>query len=145
MAMSRSWFGVVRKKLFRSSSPHTSTIIVRHTNATSTSLSKELTLKESEEITSLKDGNGPNEGTSSSKRKDLWKQEIAAIKIQAIFRSHLARRAYRALKSLVKLQAVVRGVLVRRQARIALHCMHALVRLQVTVRTRQLLTRCSDD
>ncbi|KAG5406255.1 hypothetical protein IGI04_012374 [Brassica rapa subsp. trilocularis] len=51
-----------------------------------------------------------------------------------------ARRAFRALKSLVKLQAVARGVLVRRQARIALHCMHALARLQVRVRARQILS-----
>jgi hypothetical protein len=50
-----------------------------------------------------------------------------------------ARRAHRALKSLVKLQALVRGVCVRRQSRIAMQCMHALVRLQVKVRARQLL------
>nr|GLL38552.1 protein IQ-DOMAIN 31 [Ipomoea trifida] len=56
--------------------------------------------------------------------------------------SNNARRAFRALRSLVKLQAVARGVCVRRQARIALHCMHALARLQVTVRARQLLTSC---
>ncbi|CAA0809386.1 IQ-domain 20 [Striga hermonthica] len=66
-------------------------------------------------------------------------EDLAAIVIQSLFRGHLARRAYRALRSLVKLQAVVRGVVVRRQARIALHCMHALARLQVTVRARQLL------
>ncbi|VVB05340.1 unnamed protein product [Arabis nemorensis] len=68
------------------------------------------------------------------------KEDIAAIKIQACFRGHLGRRAFRALKSLVKLQAVARGVLVRRQARIALHCMHALARLQVRVRARQILS-----
>ncbi|KAJ4890164.1 IQ-domain 20 [Raphanus sativus] len=68
------------------------------------------------------------------------KEHIAAIKIQAYFRGHLGRRAFRALRSLVKLQAVARGVLVRRQARIALHCMHALARLQVRVRARQILS-----
>ncbi|KAF8081091.1 hypothetical protein N665_0907s0013 [Sinapis alba] len=68
------------------------------------------------------------------------RENIAAIKIQAFFRGHLGRRAFRALRSLVKLQAVARGVLVRRQARIALHCMHALARLQVRVRARQLLS-----
>lgn len=57
----------------------------------------------------------------------------------AVYMYVQGRRAYRALKSLVKLQALVRGVVVRRQARIALHCMHALARLQVTVRARQLL------
>ncbi|KAM7260844.1 hypothetical protein ACFE04_026319 [Oxalis oulophora] len=76
---------------------------------------------------------------------ELTKEEQAAITIQTSFRSHLAKRALRALRSLVKLQALVRGVLVRRQARIAIQCMHALVKLQVRVRARQLLTQYSDD
>ncbi|AEE78786.1 putative sperm surface protein Sp17 [Arabidopsis thaliana] len=75
-----------------------------------------------------------------SSAPETTREEIAAVKIQAFFRGHLARRAFKALKSLVKLQAVARGVLVRRQARIALHCMHALARLQVRVRARQLLS-----
>ncbi|KAF5175045.1 Sodium/hydrogen exchanger [Thalictrum thalictroides] len=74
------------------------------------------------------------------KKKKMSKEDIAAIRIQACFRAYLARRAFRALRSLVKLQALVRGVQVRRQSRIALHCMHALVRLQVTIRARQLLS-----
>ncbi|KAH0911847.1 hypothetical protein HID58_035168 [Brassica napus] len=74
--------------------------------------------------------------TIRSSIPETTKEHIAAIKIQAYFRGHLARRAFRALRSLVKLQAVARGVLVRRQARIALHCMHALARLQVRVRAR---------
>ncbi|MBA0850664.1 hypothetical protein Goshw_004019 [Gossypium schwendimanii] len=53
----------------------------------------------------------------------------------------IARRAYRALRSLVKLQAVARGAYVRKQVQIAMNCMHALVRLQVKVRARQLLGR----
>ncbi|CAL9246785.1 IQ motif EF-hand binding site [Arabidopsis suecica] len=75
-----------------------------------------------------------------SSAPETTQEEIAAVKIQSFFRGHLARRAFKALKSLVKLQAVARGVLVRRQARIALHCMHALARLQVRVRARQLLS-----
>ncbi|XP_014508469.1 protein IQ-DOMAIN 14 [Vigna radiata var. radiata] len=69
----------------------------------------------------------------------ITKEDVAAIKIQAFFRGHLARRAYKALKGLVKVQALVRGVWVRKQSRIAMQCMHALVRLQVRVRSRQLL------
>lgn len=56
-----------------------------------------------------------------------------------------ARRAFQALRSLVKLQALARGVCARRQARIALQFMHALVRLQVRVRARQLLNRYSEE
>ncbi|KAL0350271.1 UNVERIFIED_CONTAM: protein IQ-DOMAIN 20 [Sesamum radiatum] len=120
------WWGTIRRKLFRSSpSSHhhdANTIIVLHTN----------------------NGNFSQESNSSACQENagsdfVSRDDIAAITIQACFRGHLARRAYRALRSLVKLQAVVRGVVVRRQARFALHCMHALARLQVTVRARQLL------
>ncbi|XP_057959421.1 protein IQ-DOMAIN 19 isoform X2 [Malania oleifera] len=57
-------------------------------------------------------------------------EEAAAVKIQAAFRSHLARKALCALKGLVKLQALVRGHLVRKQAAATLRCMQALVTAQ---------------
>ncbi|KAL9245593.1 hypothetical protein vseg_019225 [Gypsophila vaccaria] len=72
------------------------------------------------------------------------REDKASIHIQCVFRGHLARRAFRALKSLVKLQAVVRGVCVRRQARMALHCMNTLARLQVKIRARQLHSTPTD-
>lgn len=48
-----------------------------------------------------------------------------------------ARKALRALKGLVKLQAHVRGYLVRKQAAATLHGMQALIRAQATVRTQK--------
>lgn len=48
-----------------------------------------------------------------------------------------ARRALRALRGLVRLQALVRGHTVRRQAAISLRCMQALVRVQARIRARQ--------
>ncbi|CAH2079135.1 unnamed protein product [Thlaspi arvense] len=65
-------------------------------------------------------------------------EEIAAVKIQACFRSHLARKALRALKGLVKLQALVRGHLVRKQATATLRCMQALITLQAKAREQRI-------
>lgn len=59
-------------------------------------------------------------------------------------RSFQARRAFRALRSLVKLQALARGSYVRKQAGVAIRFMKVLVRLQVRVRARQLLHRSKD-
>ncbi|XP_024372553.1 protein IQ-DOMAIN 2 isoform X2 [Physcomitrium patens] len=67
----------------------------------------------------------------------LSPEERAAIRIQTAFRAYLARRALRALKGLVRLQALVRGHTVRRQATITLRCMQALVRVQARVRARR--------
>lgn len=45
-----------------------------------------------------------------------------------------ARRAFWALKGIIRLQAVIRGHLVRRQAVATLHCMRAIVEFQAVVR-----------
>lgn len=50
----------------------------------------------------------------------------------------------RALKALVRLQAIVRGRLVRKQAAVTLRCMQALVRVQARVRA-QCTQSCAGD
>ncbi|KAK1432598.1 hypothetical protein QVD17_09495 [Tagetes erecta] len=123
----KSWFGSIRRKLFMSSPSPSKTIIVLHTNNTTFSQEQPPPSKP----TAITHDHVCEVIPSVS-------ETTAATKIQACFRRHLARRAYKALRSLVKLQAVVRGAYVRRQSRIALECMHALARLQVVVRARQL-------
>ncbi|KAG6432278.1 hypothetical protein SASPL_103853 [Salvia splendens] len=71
-------------------------------------------------------------------------EAAAATKIQAVFRSYLARKALNALRGLVKLQALVRGHLVRKQATATLRCMQALVAVQTRARAQRLKMAAQD-
>ncbi|XP_031094023.1 protein IQ-DOMAIN 1-like [Ipomoea triloba] len=65
------------------------------------------------------------------------RQHFAATVIQTAFRGYLARRALVALKGIVKLQALIRGQNVRKQAKMTLKCMQALLRVQARVREQR--------
>ncbi|XP_077231226.1 protein IQ-DOMAIN 32-like [Tasmannia lanceolata] len=63
-------------------------------------------------------------------------QESVVIVIQTAIRGYLAQNTLFKLKNLVKLQAAVRGHLVRRQAVGTLRCVQAIVKMQALVRGR---------
>ncbi|XP_076902990.1 protein IQ-DOMAIN 18-like [Bidens hawaiensis] len=81
--------------------------------------------------------------TASRPSSTSVKHHFAAILIQTSFRGYLARRALRALKGIVMLQAVIRGQNVRKQATITLRCMQALLRVQSRVHDQR--SRLSHD
>ncbi|XAR72091.1 hypothetical protein NMG60_11018607 [Bertholletia excelsa] len=66
------------------------------------------------------------------------REELAAIKIQAVFRGYLARRALRALKGLVRLKSLIQGQSVKRQSSNTLRCMQTLARLQTQILGRRI-------
>ncbi|GJV55817.1 protein IQ-DOMAIN 31 [Tanacetum coccineum] len=73
-------------------------------------------------------------GLDVANEEELIRLGQAATKAQAAFRGYLARRAFWALKGIIRLQALVRGHLVRRQAVATLSCMRAIVEFQALVR-----------
>ncbi|KAJ8479634.1 hypothetical protein OPV22_023361 [Ensete ventricosum] len=78
---------------------------------------------------------------TGQRRNSCAQEWLAAVRIQAAYRGHLARKALRALRALVKAQALVKGFLVRKRAAATLHSMQSLVRAQATVRALQ-RSRC---
>ncbi|GKB97463.1 IQ-DOMAIN 14-like protein [Tanacetum coccineum] len=65
------------------------------------------------------------------------REKWAATKIQSVYRGHLARRALRALKGLVKFQALVKEFLFRKWVAATLYSMQALLRAQLAVRSKR--------
>ncbi|KAJ9186482.1 hypothetical protein P3X46_002050 [Hevea brasiliensis] len=68
---------------------------------------------------------------------DAQLEESVVIVIQAAVRGFLAQRELIKLKNLVKLQAAVRGHLVRQHAVGTLRCVQAIVKMQALVRARR--------
>ncbi|VFQ87828.1 unnamed protein product [Cuscuta campestris] len=67
----------------------------------------------------------------------FFRETLAAVKIQSVFRGHLGRKALRGLKGLVKIQAAVRGYLVRKETAATFESIKAVMRAQASVRARR--------
>ncbi|KAJ0239813.1 Protein IQ-DOMAIN 14 [Hirschfeldia incana] len=65
-------------------------------------------------------------------------QHASATKIQATFRGYKARRSYRSLKGLARLQKVVKGYNVKRQTVNAMKYMQQVVRVQSQIQSRRI-------
>ncbi|KAG9146338.1 hypothetical protein Leryth_008024 [Lithospermum erythrorhizon] len=73
---------------------------------------------------------------------EKYRLEQAATKAQATFRGYRARREFHTLTDIIRLQAIIRGHLVRRQAGATLNCVLGIVKFQALVRGR--MVRHSD-
>ncbi|KAB5512738.1 hypothetical protein DKX38_029766 [Salix brachista] len=68
----------------------------------------------------------------------LRNHHASATKIQAAYRGYVARRSFRALKGLGRLQGVMRGQNVKRQTMNAMKHMQLLVRVQSQIQSRRI-------
>ncbi|XP_030544363.2 protein IQ-DOMAIN 28-like [Rhodamnia argentea] len=88
-------------------------------------------------LSSDKDGNALTNGLALSEDTENERLQQAATKAQAVFRGYLARRSFRALKAIVRVQAFIRGRLVRKQAIATFYCVRGIVKIQKLARAKQ--------
>ncbi|XP_075644253.1 protein IQ-DOMAIN 11-like isoform X2 [Castanea sativa] len=81
------------------------------------------------EVKEFSDIRVQGEATQANHQCERETLEFAATRIQSAFRGYLARKALRALRGIVKLQAIIRGRAVRRQAITTLKRLQSIVNI----------------
>ncbi|KAI3822610.1 hypothetical protein L1987_10204 [Smallanthus sonchifolius] len=76
--------------------------------------------------------------TTMTQYSGISKEEVAAIRIQTVFRGYMARRALWGLRGLVRLKTVVEGPSVKRQTVNTLKCTQSLSHLQYQINSRRI-------
>ncbi|KAJ4819757.1 Protein IQ-DOMAIN 1 [Rhynchospora pubera] len=89
------------------------------------------------EVVRLTAATNASVSAGSSRVVQKSKEEIAAIRIQTVFRGFLARRALRALRGLVRLKALVDGSTVKRQTEKTINSVQAETRIQFEIHARR--------
>lgn len=106
---------------------------------------EEKLLNSSESTTNEANMSMLNSEYESTQIHNTHAQNLAAIKIQTAYRGFLAKKALRALKGFVRLQAIIRGRAVRRQAMTTLKCLQSIAKIQSQVCARRCqMTRGKD-
>ncbi|KAK3010419.1 hypothetical protein RJ639_012312 [Escallonia herrerae] len=75
---------------------------------------------------------------SNGRALDMPVEDVAAIRIQASFRAYMARKNFRHLKGMVRLQTLTQGHSVVKQASTTLSHLHTWSRIQGEIRARRI-------
>ncbi|KAL3522413.1 hypothetical protein ACH5RR_015247 [Cinchona calisaya] len=70
--------------------------------------------------------------------RSVLTEDMAAIRIQTAFRAFMARKTFRHLKGILRLQALLQGQSIKKQASSTLSYLHSWSKIQAQVRARRL-------
>ncbi|KAL1557554.1 IQ-DOMAIN 14-like [Salvia divinorum] len=116
-------------------SPHSSSLEVEDANFMS-DFEEDQNMQEELETIRFQTAVRGYAGQNEAKTRLPMNGESAAICIQTVYRGFRTRRAFRAVKGLVRLQTLVNGHTLKRQTSIALRCIQALVKVQAHSRAK---------
>ncbi|CAI9087330.1 OLC1v1021380C1 [Oldenlandia corymbosa var. corymbosa] len=95
--------------------------------------------KVAKEEKSKKESPKPANGVSNRKQRVavVLTEDIAATRIQTAFRAFLARKSFRNLKGILRLQALVQSQSVKKQASLTLTYLHSWSKMQAQIKDRR--------